>query len=194
MKINEILNEIGYASDIVSLSNKLDTLGEQIGLADNLPVFLYSDSSADFYIIKNEEGTKALGYIALSGENIHQFENLAKQPGTISALLAFLTQKLKLKLVFAADEPLTLDGLSWLIKTIRAGGRGFSISDQDGQLVDVRKLEIEWREALDNPDQNWHGSTVIIIESLQKIDLRIFKETSGLLKPAMKYRNDERLE
>lgn len=193
MKINEILTEIDYADDIQSISAALSNLGQEIGQVNGLDVYFYKDSLAMYYSLRKDDGI--IAYVALSNSTIdgryalHQFENVTKIPGAITTLLMYITRKLGKKLIFLPSEKLTEKGLEWIIKTISAGGRGFTITDQNFNSIDITKLTQEW-EAAKNAD---YRPTAIFVEHTSPRFDTIFEQWDGLLQPAIVILGDERL-
>ena len=109
MRATEFLQEIDAAHGIQSLAASLATVGDIIGTIDGYNVTSYTDSSAIFYVLKND--SSIISYVAISNElyydnrhAIHQYENVSKIAGAMTALLAYITKKLGLKLVFLPTE------------------------------------------------------------------------------------------
>ena len=194
MRAKEFLQEIDAAHGIQSLAASLATVGDIIGTIDGYNVTSYTDSSAIFYMLKND--SSIISYVAISNElyynnrhAIHQYENVSKIAGAMTALLAYITKKLGLKLVFLPTEKMTKDGIGWVIKIITAGGRGFTITDQNFIEINVDDIMKEWDESLTGN----YSKTAIFVENTSNRFNKIFEDQTGLLKPPIMFIGDTRL-
>jgi hypothetical protein len=192
MKITELLNEIDYASSIPPLNIDVSK-AKQVGVIDGTNIWFISDSVVEIYFFMRD--SKITAYVAVSTgvqlgyRQLLRLENISAIKGSITALIAWLISKLNYKLQLARDEPLTTSGLQWITRLIVSGGRGFKITDQTGQLPDVKKLHTEWEYSRQNYVS---GPTNIYIEN-RNIYLKIISEIS-MLSPCMKFIGDDTIE
>jgi len=192
MKIAELLTEIDYASAIPPLNIDVSK-AKQVGVIDGTKIWFIGDSVVEIYFFMRDNRITA--YVAVSTSlqsgyrRLLRLENISAIKGSITALIAWLISKLNYKLQLAMDEPLTTTGLQWITRLIVSGGRGFKITDQTGQLPDVKKLHAEWEYARQNYVS---GPTQIFIEN-RNIHLKIISEKS-MLSPCMKFIGDDTIE
>jgi hypothetical protein len=193
------INEITYGSDIDSLMNHLDPgNSELIGHVDSNEVYKFDLGNGTCFFLYDKNDNSILSYVAIDMQNtngynhLRQLESSVSKKGYISALLYFLINNQKLKFVIAKDEPLTYNGLQWVISSIRSSRNLFSIHDQNNNVLDAKRLYDEWENSKNN---NASGETSIFIEStsIKPYD-KIFESSSGLLKNIYRIINDNDLE
>lgn len=194
MRLREIIqknmNEIEYASNIVPFRTNVDNL-EIIGHMENRDIAIIQDNNHEIYIMKTEDD-KMMAYVALSKHTINgyypinQFENVSKTPGAITALIAFLVSNKKYKLTFDKTEPLTYDGLQWLLKLIKNKGRGFTITDNTGHFPLAQDVIDDWNNSRND---NTPGKINVFIENKNH---KIQTKNDNLIKQPFQILFDER--
>ena len=191
---NMRLHKIDYASSglppVQFDIKKATTLGD----IDNEIVWHYTDGEYSVCFFKKNEQIAA--YIAMTNKQENGYnclvrvENISMPKGSITALIAFIISKMKLKLVILNSEKLTYDGLTWLCRLIQSNGRGLKLSDQFGKFPNAKALESEWHKA---KDDYICGPTTVFIENKNIHDKPIF-ESRGLIKPLCSFIRDMDIE
>jgi hypothetical protein len=197
--IKEIINEIGFTSELVSVKGKSFDLADA-SLLDNWEtndIWEISDSGKHFFFIKNDVGDNFDAYVAITPTQvigrwpIARMENVSGKRGFISSILAYLVSVQKMKLVIPSDEGLTQFSLDWVIRITDNGPRGFAITDQNGDKIDTVKLRDEWRQA---QRTGISGPTAILIEN-SHISTKLLTERNytGMLMPMLQFSGDDDL-
>lgn len=181
MRYKEIIKEIDYADAIRKF--RADISGAEIvGTMQHRDIVLLQDSNHEIYIMRDEDGRSMMSYVALSKHlidgyhPINQLENVSGIPGSVTTIIAFLVANKRYKLVLDRDEGLTDDGITWLLKLIKSGGRGFTVTDNTGKFPDYDVTHDEWKKAKYMREP---GGTSIFIEN------RVYKpgiKEDGLIK------------
>lgn len=189
--VTEQLNEIDYADTLAELSIPPDTIIPQsrlVGKIDGLQIFSFAQGPTTLYFVKtNNNQYSAL--VLLNGNHIRAVKNYSKQPGLVTTIIGFIVHTLKTPLEITNTEPLTKDGLRWLRLLILRSGQGFTITDQDGNFPDVKKLEQEWKTSkiLDKSGP----TSITISESIKTLER--LEEKSKLLISTTIWFGNERL-
>ena len=169
MRAKEFVTEIDYTAGVEGLdfnSSNVIQNSELAGDIDYCDVWMFAGRGQQMYYFKSDDKIDAFvviednptdGYYHLRGVN-----NISKKHGHVTALIGFLTHRLKMKLKISKFEQLSTLGFSWLKSLLLAKGRGLTITDQSGKFPDVEKLESEWIAAMQGIE---HGPTEIIFES-----------------------------
>jgi predicted nucleotidyltransferase len=148
MSLNEMaLAEIDFANVLTQLStDKKDILtnAKPDGKLNGRPVFLYVDHNTRLFFFANKNEIEAM--ILLSGNELKAIKNFTGQKGYVFALLNYIAVKKGIKLTIGADEPLTLDGLKWVLNLITNRTK-LKVTDLHGNAVDPMKLKQEWLQA-----------------------------------------------
>lgn len=169
MKINEIafsdvLIPIDYSVINLSSSEYLDNY-------KNEEIYVYQTSDLNFFFIKGLSSPKA--FLILERKTIdgyHPFrrmENSSNIKGMISILFNYVLN-LGLKIIITRDEGLTPDGFNWIKKLVLKNNPEILITDENGENVDIDKLQKEHYTALINTrlDKNYSGPTAILISKI----------------------------
>jgi len=183
--------EIDYASAIPPLKLSQEEIDQaaQVGTVDQQPVYLIDDSAHVFAFMKDNH--KLASYIVISSHDQNGYHDLSRMQningpkGSITALMAFMHGEFGVKFRIPAHEPLTWDGLTWLLKIIQRG-RGFHIHDPAGNPIDIHTLDAEWNQARLTGRV---GPTEILISQITH-KKQIFETWSGALQPAYRYLHD----
>lgn len=159
------LNEIDYADALDSGYISPDNLmrsGQVVGDIEGNDIVMIAKGNQTVYILKvNDRATALVGF---EGKNLKNIKNFTQTSGVIRALIGYLVHKQNMKIEISPDEPLTFDGLKWLLNLIRSP-RGLVIKDQTGKNVDPAQLKQEWQAAKNTGTPGTTG--IIISESIQ---------------------------
>ncbi len=207
MKINEIM----YADAIPSINWETVDLNKALEFEsiDGQNILLFNSDNILFYLICNKD-RKVIAYAAVENKKINGYnplvrvENISKTKGLISIIIHAITMH-NMKLVILKSEPLTNDGLKWIGKLIKNGGRGLVLTNQNGRklnLEDLKELESEHKNAKVNlrNKNEINGNIEIYIENQSHIsrinkineNTKIWK-SNNLLKPAYLFLNSDDL-
>ena len=163
MKVQEVITEIDATVGVEPLTisdSELIKHSKVVGDIDGREVLLYSNNMLVFMFATEN---KVDAFISLTTTfELNGIKNNSETGGLVTALIGFVTHRLKQSITIPAHEPLTPDGKDWLVSLIKANGRGLTIKDQTGQFPDADAIDREWNTALRGIK---HGSTSIIIES-----------------------------
>jgi len=146
------------------------------------------------FAFRNNE--KTIAYIIINEHPINDCYPLVRiwssgtQKGLITALVGYVTKKQNLKLVITDKEPLTPEGMQWLVKLIQ-NPRGFNITDQSKNPVDIHQIQHEWQLAKNTGKPE--GNTNIFIEHIIK-DEQNWGTGYRKISESIKYIGDEGLE
>ena len=122
---------------------------------------------------------------------MHGIRNVTAVPGAITALVGFITHRLKYKVKIAANEKLSTSGFLWLKSFLLADGRGLTVHDQTGRFPNLEEIEKEWNEYR---NKSGHGYTEIMIESKMSRVLETKENTKNrLLGPSMFFIGDSKI-
>lgn len=186
------VDEIEYASGIRSVAQHLSVeKATHLGMVDNHNIYEQDlGNSTAYFLVDNDN---ILAYVALDDQHrLKQLENITKIAGAVTTILYFLTRKKGYKIVIDKTEPLTLDGLNWLVKLIISDRNLFKITDQSGNSPSIDDIKKEWEDVRTGKKQN--GEIGIVIENTGIDVTRIFEDAPiGLLKPAYKILHDSSL-
>ena len=193
------INEISYGSGIQSLKKYLDpSKSTLMGYVDGHIVYSFPLGNGTCFFLFDQNQEILLSYVAIDDNvsngycHLRQLENVTGVKGSISTLMYYLTNEKKLKFVITKDEPLTHDGLKWIISIINSSRALFKIHDQYGNNPEPKKLDDEW---MSGKNENTEGSTSIYIEStMKKAYNEIFESPSGLLMNCYRILKDNDLE
>jgi hypothetical protein len=170
MKISEIaeekfatsLTEIGYADDLGDLNipeSEIISAAQQAGTIFQKPVMVFARGIDELYFFTENEKISTL--ILLSGDSIKAIKNNSNKPGLMLALVNYLVHFKNLTLKVLPDDDLTPSGLRWLSILIKRP-RGLTITDFNGNAIDVEKLSAEWSKSK-SLGGTWNGDTGILI-------------------------------
>jgi hypothetical protein len=149
---------------------------KEIGDFDNRIIYHVNVKGHDVYSYISSNKIDAI--VFLHGNNLRGIQNYSNLPGMITALVAFITHRMKKKIIITAQEPLTPAGFRWLYGLLAADGRGLTITDQTGKYPDKDSLKHEWEKAMTTDS---HGSTTIVIESNMKRHFNSVTEYNDLI-------------
>lgn len=181
MRAREFMQEIDYtplqlnlsipSSDVVS-GSKL------VGEIDGRDVYVYRKGEQCCYFFNNDNDIDAL--ILVVDGKLRGVRNFIGIPGAITALIGFYVHKLNKPLAIDASEQFSSDGINWLCKLIKAGGRGLKLTDQTGNYPDADEVYAEWQKAMRS---DMPGKTSIVIES--NVKRKLYNRDELLLIPTM---------
>ncbi|CAB4130287.1 hypothetical protein UFOVP116_363 [uncultured Caudovirales phage] len=141
------LSEIDYADSLDSSSfdpNKLMQAGKVVGNIEGNDVYELTNGDQTVYILAVDG--KASAFVGFEGKTLKNIKNFTQAPGAMRALIGYLVHKKNIPLNISSDEPLTADGLKWIIRLIN-DPRGLIIKDQNGKDIDPVQLKQEWQSA-----------------------------------------------
>lgn len=179
MKSVEFITEIGRSSsaDELQISDEdIISNSEIIGEIERRDVWKFSSDNQELFFFAANNVIAA--FVLLIDSNIRGVRNISGLGGQVTSLISFVVHKLNRPLKITSAEPLTGDGLDWIISLIKANGRGLKLTDQDGNYPSAVAIKDEWYSL----DPNDSGPSSIIIEgktSLNRINYNI-----GLLMPS----------
>jgi len=119
-------------------------LGKVIGNIEGNDVVMIAKGNQTVYILK--VNNRATAFVGFEGKNLKNIKNFTQTTGVVRALIGYLVHKQNMKIVISPNEPLTHDGLTWLINLIK-NPRGLIIKNQAGKDVDLTQLKNEWQTA-----------------------------------------------
>ena len=154
------INEIDYADKLDSSSISIDNFikaGNIIGNIEGNDVVMLSKGNQTIYILKVDD--KATAFVGFDGKNLKNIKNFTQTPGVIRALLGYLFHKKNMKIVISPNEPLTAEGLKWIIRLIN-DPRGLDIKNIDGGEIDPIQLKQEWKNARKTGTPGTTGITI----------------------------------
>ena len=141
------LNEIDYAdaldSGVISPDNLMKS-GQVIGNIEGNDVVMISKGNQTVYILQVDD--RATAFVGFEGKNLKNIKNFTQTTGVVRALIGYLVHKQNMKIIISPDEPLTFDGLRWLMNLIK-NPRGLVIKNQNGKDIDPTQLKQEWKLA-----------------------------------------------
>ena len=134
-----------------------------------------------YFLVIDGQVTAFLGF---NNGYLTNIKNFTENSGVVRALIGCLVHKHRQKISISEDEPLTKDGLDWLIRLIQSP-RGLSITDQHGNQIDTIALKQEWVAARKNGEP---VSTGIVISENLKFGNKLreneaLRENKSLLMP-----------
>ena len=179
MKSTEVIVEIGRASTIGELQLSDDEIisnSEIVGEIERRDVWEFSAGNQELYFFVTSSNTIA-AFALLLGSSIRGVRNISGVRGQVTSLISFVVHTLNRPLKITSDEPLTGDGLDWIVSLIKAGGRGLKLTDQRGNYPNAAAIKDEWYSL--DPDEQ--GPSEIIIEG--KTSLRRINQNVGMLMP-----------
>lgn len=171
---------------------------------DGFKLYHYSQNNEFYMLIDDKHDLqaflvtkKAANYP--SYEELYRMENVTKIHGLITAIMISLVGAGR-KFVIDKNEPLTEEGLKWLLSIIGAGGRGLKIT---GNNLDINQIEKEWQDSQFDPtykssieffieNKNIEKET-ILLESQKWIDYNNQTNINLLIVPYCKWRHDKKL-
>ena len=178
MRSSEIISEIGRAS----AADELQLSGEEIisnskivGEIERRDVWKFSAGNQELYFFVTNNTITA--FVLLLGSNIRGVRNISGINGQVTALISFIVHKLNRTLKITSNEPLTGDGLDWIVSLIKASGRGLKLTDQSGNYPNAAAIKDEWYSL----DTGEHGVSEIIVEG--KTSLQRINHNVGMLMP-----------
>ena len=190
--MESIMNEIDYSAGVEQISpeliNHIITNSKEVGDFENRIVNHINVNDYNIYSYISSDKIDAL--VFLQGNNLRGIQNFSKIPGAVTALIAFITQRLQKKVIIDASEPLTPAGFRWLYQLLAAEGRGLTIRDQTGNFPDKENLKAEWVKLMKSEG---HGTTRIVIEYNMRRHFRSIEEYNKLIFKHTFFIGDERL-
>lgn len=193
------IDEITYGSGIQSLKRSLNIDNStKIGTCDNLDVYEMDLGNGTCYFLYDSSTETYLSYVAIDKNisngyvHLRQIENISGIKGSVSTLMYFLTRNKNFRFVISKEEPLTIDGLRWVIATISSNRKLFNFKDSSGQSLNVNDLKKEWEDSRIDP--GYSGKITIFIESVDGNSFNnIFESETGMLHRMYRIFKDEDL-
>jgi len=190
MRAYEFLHEIDYCSSMVDQVNFDIDKSVKVGNFEGHDVFVVEQQGLIFiYFNSNDE---IAAYIVISADvssngryQLHRLRNRGNIPGAVTMLIKYTVDHGR-PLFIDKTEELSPDSMRWLDSLLKSGGRGLSVTTQDGNIPDIKMLDDEWNKARLTGE---HGPTSIFIEGKGKK----LKENKGLLMPLCQYLGDKEL-
>ena len=189
------ITEVAYGLGLdISKSTK-------IGSVDNLDVYQMDLGNGVCYFLFHPIDQIYLSYVATDNKktnnylHLSQIENVSGIKGSLTPLMLFLTKKQNFKFIITNTEPLTVNSLNWIIRTINSGRKFFDFKDINGQSLDIKKLTKEYEDSWLDPQ--YQGKISIVIESHSGNGFnRLFEpfDHTGLLMPMYCIFTDENLD
>jgi hypothetical protein len=190
------ITEVAYGLGLdVSKSTK-------IGSVDNLDVYQMDLGNGVCYFLFHPIDQIYLSYVATDNKktnnylHLSQIENVSGIKGSLTPLMLFLTKKQNFKFIITNTEPLTVNSLNWIIRTINSGRKLFDFKDINGQSLDIKKLTKEYEDSWLDPQ--YQGKIFIVIESHSGNGFNRlfepFESYDGLLMPMYRIFKDEELD
>lgn len=139
--------ELDYASKLDDSSfspNLLAKSGNVDGQIEGNNVILIKRATQTAYMLMVDDNVSA--FIGFENKNLKNIKNFTNAPGVIRALMGYLVHKKGMTINISQNEPLTSEGLKWLIRLIK-NPRGLVIKDNAGNDVDIDELKQEWSRA-----------------------------------------------
>jgi len=154
------LSELGYADKLDTSNYSSDNLlkiGKVIGKIEGNEVMLALTGSEKVYFLVVDG--KPSAFLGFKNDHLKNIKNFTQAAGVVRALLGFLVHVKGKKITISPDEPMTSEGIKWLLHLIKSP-RGLTIKDQNGNQVDSSSLKQEWIKSRESGEP---GSTGIVI-------------------------------
>ena len=188
------IKEIDYADSIPDLNITQPQIDQatQIGTVDQVPV--YGINAGHYLIACMKEDNKILAYIAFVRDDYQGFNNLVRmhntsaKKGSITALIAFIHKKYSIKFRIDKSERLTKEGLGWICKILNQG-RGFTITDLNGNTITDQEIISSWIQARRTGNPTNIG---LLIQKINVPDI-VLETCTGILQPALIYLNSQNI-
>jgi len=185
------INEIDYASGIpdLTVSQSIINQAHILGSVDQQTVYGIDDGQYFIAFLKNQKQVSA--YVAISSRahdgyhDLSRIANISAQPGSITALLVFLHAKWQVLYRIPATEPLTGQGLQWILNKIK-NPRGFELKTSQGEKINIDDLQREWEQARRSGQA---GITDILITKIT-YNNQVLETHVGFLQPSWRYTGD----
>jgi hypothetical protein len=186
----DTLKEIGYSDELDSSNfsqSKIIKLSQIDGQIDGHDVFAASSGNQTIYFLRDDDRISA--FIGFENGKLKNIKNFTNTPTVIRLLLGYIVHIKREQIKISSDEPLTSDGLTWVIGMINSP-RGLKITDQHGEPVDVNSLKKEW---LASKSDREYGVTGILIGENLEFGNRLrsnetYRKKESLLMPHIFYK------
>ena len=191
-KKQEIDLSEGSALQEIDFSNRLDDsnfstkklleLGKKDGEIEGYDVMkIDSGSQLIYFLVSNNE---VLSFIGFENGYLKNIKNVSKQSGVVRALMGYLVHIKKITIKISPSEPLTPDGIKWILHFIK-NPQGLVITDQQGNEINQNELRKEWEVARTTKEP---GPTGIIITEDENFGNKIrtnetYRSPDSLLMP-----------
>jgi hypothetical protein len=187
------LKEIDFSSGLDDRNfsvKKILEIGKVVGQIEGYDVVKATAGSQKVYFLVSDDNVHSL--IGFDNGYLKNIKNVSKQSGVVRALLGYLVHIQKHPIEISHTEPLTSDGLRWVIHLIEKP-RGLVITNQDNEPINVEELKNEWDQATETGNP---GTTSITITEDTKFGNKIrtnesYRHSDSLLMPFIFYTNNQ---
>ena len=187
------LKEIDFSSGLDDRNfsvKKILEIGKVVGQIEGYDVVKATAGSQKVYFLVSDDNVHSL--IGFDNGYLKNIKNVSKQSGVVRALLGYLVHIQKQPIEISHTEPLTSDGLRWVIHLIEKP-RGLVITNQDNEPINVEELKNEWDQATETGNP---GTTSITITEDTKFGNKIrtnesYRHSDSLLMPFIFYTKNQ---
>jgi len=187
------LKEIDFSSGLDDRNfsvKKILEIGKVVGQIEGYDVVKATAGSQEVYFLVSDDNVHSL--IGFDNGYLKNIKNVSKQSGVVRALLGYLVHIQKQPIEISHTEPLTSDGLRWVIHLIEKP-RGLVITNQDNEPINVEELKNEWDQAKETGNP---GTTSITITEDTKFGNKIrtnesYRHSDSLLMPFIFYTKNQ---
>jgi hypothetical protein len=187
------LKEIDFSSGLDDRNfsvKKILEIGKVVGQIEGYNVVKATAGSQKVYFLVSDDKVHSL--IGFDNGYLKNIKNVSKQSGVVRALLGYLVHIQKQPIEISHTEPLTSDGLRWVIHLIEKP-RGLVITNQDNEPINVEELKNEWDQATETGNP---GTTSITITEDTKFGNKIrtnesYRHSDSLLMPFIFYTKNQ---
>lgn len=187
------LKEIDFSSGLDDRNfsvKKILEIGKVVGQIEGYDVVKATAGSQEVYFLVSDDNVHSL--IGFDNGYLKNIKNVSKQSGVVRALLGYLVHIQKQPIEISHTEPLTSDGLRWVIHLIEKP-RGLVITNQDNEPINVEELKNEWGQAKETGNP---GTTSITITEDTKFGNKIrtnesYRHSDSLLMPFIFYTKNQ---
>lgn len=187
------LKEIDFSSGLDDRNfsvKKILEIGKVVGQIEGYDVVKATAGSQEVYFLVSDDNVHSL--IGFDNGYLKNIKNVSKQSGVVRALLGYLVHIQKQPIEVSHTEPLTSDGLRWVIHLIEKP-RGLVITNQDNEPINVEELKNEWGQAKETGNP---GTTSITITEDTKFGNKIrtnesYRHSDSLLMPFIFYTKNQ---
>lgn len=156
------INEIGFAHELGDLkADAKDVIAgaNKDGEFNQTVVWRFSKGNSNLFFLK--DGKQILSLVLLDGQNLKAIKNFSTTKGAVLAIINYLVNIKGMSINISADEPLTPEGLKWVIGLANSKS-GVTVKNSDGSDVDTKALTAEWGKSKAS-NGTWTGPTDLVI-------------------------------
>lgn len=183
------LKEVDFSSGLDDrnfTTKKILEIGKVIGQIEGYDVMKAAAGSQEVYFLVSDDKVHSL--LGFDNGYLKNIKNVSKQSGVVRALLGYLVHIQKQPIEISPTEPLTPDGLRWVLHLIEKP-RGLVITNQDNESINVKDLKKEWSQS---KETGTPGTTSITITEDTMFGNKIrmnesYRHSDSLLMPFIFY-------